>query len=314
MLTILTLIEYNCPEIRDFFESIVHLGLPVTVVSIGHAPETLKICEEYKANILHYGFETDRSKALNIAIDQGAKGYYLYMNPWETLFSINLEKLNERIYNASVVTNGILIKEPRILNKEAGVRFKNPVCQIINEKTDKFCSCIILSKSELNLENKLDLIIKWHSTDPNNYDIFYYRAACLLAMGRHDEFLVASERYMRLNKKIAIASTMNKYYYAMVKGLVKKDTKPAIQNLVQCLVANPLMAEFWCLIGDLHYANKKYDLAYEFYENGYLLGASRKKDDKWPIDVSKYEEYPLKMMESCKGLISSRIFFKKTGI
>jgi len=169
----------------------------------------------------------------------------------------------------------------------------------------------LISKPEKDLDRRLSLITKWHLKEPNNPDVFYYHAACLLAMGKHKDFLNVSERYMRLSRGKTVAATMNKYYYSMVKSLINKQNIPAVQNLIQCLGVNPLMAEFWCLLGDIYYQNiKRYDMAKEFYENAIILGASRPKEDKWPIDVSKYEEYPQKMIESCKNMILNRVVFK----
>src|SRR3972149_10992397 len=117
MMTILTLIQDNCPEIKDFFESISFLNANVIVVNLGSTRATTSICEEYGANIIYLGFENDYSNALNLAIKQGPSGYYFYMNPWEQLQSIKLDNLNKRAYNVSIISNNILVKEPRIWNK-----------------------------------------------------------------------------------------------------------------------------------------------------------------------------------------------------
>ena len=62
------------------------------------------------------------------------------------------------------------------------------------------------------------------------------------------------------------------------------------------------MAEFWCLLGDIYYASGDHDRAYDFYQNGMLLGQRRKKSSDWPMELSKYKEYPEKMMASCVKL------------
>jgi len=63
-----------------------------------------------------------------------------------------------------------------------------------------------------------------------------------------------------------------------------------------------MMAEFWCLLADVYYAIKDYDRARIFYENGLILGSRRLKDDGWPMEISKYKEYPLNMIEGCNQI------------
>ncbi len=72
-----------------------------------------------------------------------------------------------------------------------------------------------------------------------------------------------------------------------------------------CLAKKPTMAEFWCLLGDVYYDAKDYDKAKEFYENAVILGSRRLKDDGWPMEISKYKEYPQKMIEACKKIKTS---------
>ncbi len=98
-----------------------------------------------------------------------------------------------------------------------------------------------------------------------------------------------------------MSATMTRYYYAMVK-LTQKAHKPALQNLNLCLCAKPLMAEFWCLMGDVYfYLLGKPDSAKEFYENAIVLGARRLQSDRWPMDFSKYRKYPERMLALISG-------------
>jgi len=308
MITIQTLVTGNCPEIKNLFASVAHLNTETIVVNLGADQETIDICEEHNAHIIYAMPETDYSAALNAALHH--KGYYLYMHPWEQLLTFDAS-LDERAYNVTVITSDIVVKEARIWNKETGIRFRNPICPVLNESTAYFCNCVLLSQPEPNLDRKLELIREWNTQEPHNSDAIYYYSTCLLALGKHKDFLNVAERYMRSNSKKTIASTMHKYYYAMVKALIMKESRPAIQNIIQCLTVNPLMAEFWCLLGDIYYNNiRRYDMAIEFYENATILGTRRLTNDKWPADISKYEEYPLKMIQSCKDLMASRVILK----
>ncbi len=89
-------------------------------------------------------------------------------------------------------------------------------------------------------------------------------------------------------------------YQAYKQGRVKEAAK----NCLQCIQEYPLMAEFWCLLGDIHYKATQYEKASIFYENALILGGQR-KDDDMPVEVPKYKQYPTKMMESCLKIINN---------
>ncbi len=109
-------------------------------------------------------------------------------------------------------------------------------------------------------------------------------------------------------------SIMNRYYYALICLQKTTKVKPTLQNLSVCLSVKPLMAEFWCLLGDVYYHRlRKFDFAKEFYENAILLGSRRLKLDKWPMDVSKYKDYPEKMINSCNKIIEAKSFYTSSS-
>lgn len=306
MITIQTIIDGNCKIIKNLFDSIASKNVKFLVTNIGADSETIKICNSYDVEIDYQTQTTDYSEALNLSLPKITTNHCLYLNPWEQYLSGDFESLNERIYNVSVISNNIIVKEPRIWLKSSGIKFKNPICQTLTEKTDNLSNFVILSIPQDNTD-KLKKITNWCIKDPTNVDATYYNAAYQLILGNHENFLNMSEKYMRLNKKKSIASTMNKYYFSMVKAFQKQDSKAAIQNLIQCIEYYPLMAEFWCLLGDIYYENlHQYEMAAEFYENGYILGSQRKTNDQWPIDIDKYDTYPKKMIESCKALVLTK--------
>lgn len=64
------------------------------------------------------------------------------------------------------------------------------------------------------------------------------------------------------------------------------------------------MAEFWCLTADIHYHLRgAMRVAEGLYENAVILGGHRSLEDRWPMDLSKYKDYPERMMDSCQQLI-----------
>ena len=71
----------------------------------------------------------------------------------------------------------------------------------------------------------------------------------------------------------------------------------------------PIMAEYWCVLGDVYYhLAGDYDRAKRFYRNAIILGQKRKEDDMWPVELSKYNTYPEKMIKSCEELLKSNEF------
>jgi tetratricopeptide (TPR) repeat protein len=218
--------------------------------------------------------------------------------------------LNKRAYNVSIISDQLLSKEARIWNVNTGIKFINPVCEHLNEKTKEYLHLCLSSTNEYDTVERLNLLQKWKSEDINNPDPYYYYALHLLTLGKYPDFLKVANHYMHLNPKKSVSATMLKYYFALVNVYITKLYKPALQNITQCLEVNPLMAEFWCLAGDVHYyLLKKYDKALSLYENALILGSCRKQEDIWPLDISKYQEYPDKMIESCRQLINHKSYF-----
>lgn len=95
---------------------------------------------------------------------------------------------------------------------------------------------------------------------------------------------------------------MLKYYVAMVEFIVYKNYEKSLEYLSICLNANLLMAEFWCLIGDIYlYLGDKIK-AFSFYENALILGNRRLENDEWPIYLNKYDEYPKQKIKEIKNI------------
>ena len=82
-----------------------------------------------------------------------------------------------------------------------------------------------------------------------------------------------------------------------------------MQFIVPCIVKNPTMAEFWCLLADIFYAINDCEKALCFYENAKILGSRRLKSCDYPMEISKYQEYPNKMIEACKSLKPNLNFY-----
>ena len=148
--------------------------------------------------------------------------------------------------------------------------------------------------------SNLKLTQKWRNKEPASNEPYYYEACVLLSQMKYEEFLKLANIYLFREKKEVMPIIMTRYYSSMVYCHIKKDPNLAIRNLIPCLITKPLMAEFWCLLGDIYYKLlKKYSKATVFYDNALKLGKHRLQDDMWPMEIKKYRDYPNLMKRQC---------------
>jgi hypothetical protein len=119
-----------------------------------------------------------------------------------------------------------------------------------------------------------------------------------------------AEQYVFRQNKMTVSNTMLRYYIGLVHCYITKNISQALQQAIICVAQHPLMAEFWCLMGDIHVQINEYPKAISLYENAIVLGGKRPQDDEWPIHVAKYKEYPEEMITKCQNFLNnSKIFF-----
>lgn len=305
-LTVHLLTKNNETTIEKSLISLKPLNCHIVAVDRGSKDGTISICEKYGIEVVRVPF-MNRCEARNHIISQG---WQMYLEPWEilTMGHQSIKSAKYGAYYMTVVRDGIVAKEVRLWN--GPYKFINPVFEYLKVETNQVLEAVIYSKGGLDQVDTLQGIELWKSKDPLSHEPFYYQACFLLSEGKYDEFIKISDYYMFLNKKQSISATMNRYYYALVHVVHKKKAKPAIQNLVLCLCANPLMAEFWCLAGDAYYhLLNNFDKAKSFYENAIILGRHRLRNDKWPMEIAKYKSYPEKMIKSCEEILKSNTFY-----
>ena len=167
---------------------------------------------------------------------------------------------------------------------------------------------VILSGDCAPTDRDLSLAESWVERCPTIPDPYYYRAAILLSRRKYGRFLADAEKYLFLEQSpgAAISTTMMRYYIAQVHCYNRRDHSEATRYLASCLMTRPLMAEFWCLLGDVYYhLLDAYDKAMEFYENAMVLGSRRLASDPYPMEISKYKTYPEMMIENCEKILVS---------
>ena len=314
MITIQTIIKHDTPDMTHFFQSVSPLKPQIVAINIGATRRCVDMCESNGAEIYRPHDHSDLSNVRNEAISKGRCEYQMFLHPWETILQgwDQLKNLNKRSYNIPVLHDTLMSKETRIWKVSTKIKFVNPVCEHLDESASEYLHCILSSTNEYDAVERLHQIRDWKQQNINNVDPYYYLALGYLTLGDYDNFLKTSVHYMHINTNKSMSSTMNKYYFALVNTYITKSFKPALQNITQCLEINPLMAEFWCLAGDVQYhLLKKYDKARHLYDNALILGSQRKQDDAWPMDISKYQEYPNKMIKICDAIVNNKRYFVK---
>lgn len=250
------------------------------------------------------------SHALLELQDLAQTDWILYLKDNETILQFNEDLHNlfvnpKEIYGFQVLQEDVMLKEARLWNKKVNkVVFKNPIFEKPNIEPTKIID-IILYQYKLNdpsIANKLD---HWRKIAPLSVDAAYYKAFSALANRNFIEFKRIMAQYLFNATRNDMPSVMARYYLALVQGVVENNANEAIKNVIICLAENPLMAEFWCLLGDIYTKAEKFQEAIEFYGNAIILGSRRLNLDFWPMHISKYEAYPKEMIDKCKQAIST---------
>jgi len=300
-LTVQILTLNNQNQIETAIKSILPLEAEILVGDFGSKDKTKDLCESYGARVVDLESD-DRSEARNRLAEEARHKWQLYIQPYEKLAAgqvptlMNVMKKDHPLWNFRVFQAQTMTKEIRMWQK--GFKFVNPIYECLAGKAED-SGCVIRSKL-IEQSNNLQLVQKWRKKEPASSEPYYYEACALLSQMNYDEFLKIANIYLFKEKSELMPIIMTRYYCSMVYCHVKKDTNLAIRNLMPGLIAKPLMAEFWCLLGDIYYKLvKKYNKANVFYDNALKLGARRLQNDVWPMEINKYRDYPILMKRQC---------------
>lgn len=303
-LTIQILTNNNENTIEKCLSSIEKLG-KIVIIDVGSTDSTIKICRDFGCVIVNQTAGNDYSRVRN---KQLTDHWNMYLAPHEFLVEggSDIQKIvrsdDQESFLFKVVQGTVISKEIRLWNKK--LRFTNPVFEKITDPASLESNIIIYSEQHaINLDERLKLIEVWKKTSPTAIDPYYYHALALLLQGKFSEFVSLAEHYL-FKDKSSQSAVMMRYYLAMTQAYQLSDYNEAVKNVLTCIGYRPKMAEFWCLLGDIHYSLKQYSSASTFYENAIILGSQRKQSDRWPLDVSKYQEHPRAMMQNIKELLA----------
>jgi glycosyltransferase involved in cell wall biosynthesis len=295
MLTIQIIIKNHKEVIKQTLESV--KGFSVIILDIGSTDGTTRICEEYGYRPVKVS--GDRSKIRN----EVARDWNMYLEPGEVIVS-GREYIKEGLegaYRFEVIQGDIITKPIRMWQKS--LKFVNPVFEkIIDDKSGYLP--VVIWKDDFSEDVDLE---GWKKADPLAVEPYYYQAFSYLRQKKYKEFISSANYYIFNQMASSIEGVMMRYYLSIVNCLIINNLEGAIRDVLICLGENILMAEFWCLLGDIYCKIREFPKAMHFYENAIILGNRRLRDDKWPMQISKYEEYPNNMIKICKDYMVEKV-------
>lgn len=292
--------------LEDCIKSCQAFDYEIIAVNMNSNDGSDAIAHDYGCKVVTVPFNNDYAISKNLAINAIDYEWLFFLEPNERIVR-GMDTLNLGEHDAirvNIIQERVITKQTRIIRKASTARFSNPAFESI--KSNPTHSDIYISQVErIRQEEKSEIVSKWITDKPLSPQPHYYLACINLANNKIDDFLNKSERYLFLEKSPQMSYYMTKYYMATVLAYEKKTYDRASKLIVECLMANPLMAEYWCLLGDIYYSLDKFEKAMHFYDNAMILGSRRLKSDEYPFHVEKYKKHPLQMMESCRKMIST---------
>lgn len=275
------------------------------IINIGSTDKTLEICNDYKLNITNIDNIKNYSSIRNQNLLKHKTDFSMYIHPYEKLiYDENFYKvLNKKdCYLFKVIQSSILTKELRLWSNKS-IKFKNPIFEELTEKEGAQTNFIIVSNTNnYKLINSKSIINEWKKSEPLRPEPYYYEAFELLKDKDYLNFKNVADHYLFLDKS-SKSSVMMRYYLSLIQLHCFNDINSAYSNVLKCILKKPLMAEFWCLLGDLFFKLNDNYRALEFYDNAIILGSQRKENDNYPLDIAKYKEYPEQMLKKLKNNI-----------
>lgn len=272
---------------------------------IGH---TFPATYQHRSNVTFISLESSSNRALlkNQLIDLVKTDWILSLEPNETILS-GLDKLKTvlqqtpDIYSLQTINNDVLTKNIKLWHKDKKLSYINPVFETIYADSKVLD---VYFDSPANNDCDLNVLLQWQQANPLDNNPYYYLSCYYLLNKNWLKFIETANKFIALNNKPEMSVILTKYYLAQVQLYLYQDAPAAIRNVLPCIGVNPTMAEFWCLLGDIMYFKKQYQKALVMFRNAMILGKSRLRLDKWPIEINKYHKYPQKMVENCLKLIN----------
>jgi len=304
MITVQILIQNNEKTIENCIKSLLRYNdlFKFDVIDVGSTDKTTEICNDYKIEVTKIKDVKNYSSIRNDNLLKHKTNFSMYIYPYENLlynedFYKIINKKNSYLFK--VIQGTILTKELRLWNNKS-IKFKNPIFEELTDKTGVQTDNVIFSDVvNYEINNSKIIINEWKKTDPLKKEPYYYEAFEYLKKGDYLNFKNLAEHYLFLDK-ISKSSIMMRYYLSLIQLHCFNDINSANSNIIKCILNKPMMAEFWCLLGDIFYKINDKHRALEFYDNAIILGSKRKENDNYPLDIVKYKKYPEEMLKKLK--------------
>ena len=315
-LTTQIVVKNNAKTIRKCLDSIAALNGKILILDIGSNDNSINICQDFGANIKRQSLNSDYSKLRNENIPKS--DWFLWIQPWEELIcghdEINLISSQidyEKCFDIKTINKTIISRETRFWHTGLDIKFKNRIFESPIVSDCPLAQNVVINQhvGQQDFDELTSICSQWKKEHPLIDEPIYYDAYLMLLNGKYKEFCHMAEHYLFKDKK-DMADILMRYNLAQVQIYQQKQFNAGVGNALSCLMYNPAIAEFWCLLGDAFYQLKEMNKAIIFYENAIIAGETRELDS-FPIDVSKYKEYPTKMIKSCEELISQTKYYFK---
>lgn len=300
----------NENTLKQCIESCVCSNSDILIADFSSSDNSLAIAEKSGFKSISMGFYDDYSKLKNELILECETDWMFFINANEVFIKNTNDILyfieNNQCAKVNVIQEKVITKPIRILNKNC--KFLNPVYEYV--KTDAKQSDIYLKSYAVEkFDENLKIVKNWIKDKPFSTQTHYYLSCVYLSKNKFQDFVRTANYYLFLEKNKNASYYMTKYYLAMVYAYVEKNYQEASKILFEIIIEKPLMAEFWCLLGDIYYSLDKFEKSYHFYENAMILGSRRLKEDDLPFHIEKYKKHPEEMMLNCKKIIEeSKIY------
>jgi tetratricopeptide (TPR) repeat protein len=295
MITTQILTKNNEATIERTLESLKGVPGEIVVADLGSTDNTVEICKKHGAKVFSAKLKHDYSALRNLIVEQSKNEWQMYLKPWECFSELTLKPVeNSRFF---VLTGDILTKELRLW-KKGTARFERPVYESLEPGTGKPLDVYLWGEVNAGLGQTQEILTKWKMEEPLAPEPDYYLACTYLMHRQNDDFIRLAEHYLFQKNASDESVLMIRYYLAMVYCYVKRNPVQSLNNIMECIAAQPMMAEFWCMLGDIYLHMKEFERAKIFYQNAIDMGSQRKLDDTMPMELPKYEDYPKKMIEA----------------
>lgn len=307
-ITIHFLVKNDEDKIESTIQSLLSLDAHFIIGNLGTTDTTLEICKSYfECPIVTFGVGS-RSEMRNRLVELSNTDWQFFLEPGEVLSTghdLLLGALQGEPLRRLYVIQGDMITKDIRLWKKGTARFENPVFE--NLQPDDHAQPLNTFIEGRESPNYLNELLGWKKISPHLAEIDYYLACQYLVLKDYDNFILAADSFLFKEMRPTYPVVMTRYYLGLVYTHIKRDSHEATRNLMFSISQRPLMAEFWCALGDCFYWSGATERAMEFYRNAQALGKHRATDDPYPIELSKYGEYPQKMMSLCKEIIKKSI-------